>query len=217
MTWSGAVTELRQLLSDGDTDKLRYRKRVIGYINGTNRVFKTFEFRRITNLITASAPLGVYVDGTAATVVADHSDVGEFELTTAPTDGSVVEASYYIQWFLDTELNTFLIRASEWLLFGENYSNLPDGLKPAAKFYAAKLACEKLALRWAEALSETYMLEDAPRSQDKLPINQYAALAKQYMAQAENARDSYYTRSGQSLAPLFGSIAGTIPDVVPKK
>lgn len=217
MAWDTAVDDLRSLLSDGSTDKLRYRKRCVGEVNGNNTRFKTFEFRRITDFTDAELPNGVFIGGEAVAVSEDFPEVGEFVLNEAPTDGQVVEATYYIQWFIDSELNKFLVQGNEWLGFGDDYSNIDKGLRPCLLFYAAKQACEKLSLRWAEYLSETYMFQDAPKADQRTPVQDYMALAKQYQKQAEDAQKNYYTRQGQNLQPLFATLSGNVSDVPPKR
>ena len=215
MSWTTGPTDLRALLSDGPTDKLRYRKRCIGQVDGNNTRFKSFEFKRATNFTESEEPQGVYVDGELQSVSEDFPEVGEFILQSAPSEGSVVEATYYVQWFSDDDLTLFLKQAGMWL-GSPNVANLPDGLVPAALFYGAKLACEKLALKWAEYQSDTYMMQDAPKENQRTPAQEYAALAKQYLNQAEKAQENYYTRQGQNLQPLFASIPGNVRDVPPK-
>jgi hypothetical protein len=217
MSWTAGVTQLRNLLSDGDKEKLRYRKRCIGQIDGTNLIFKTFEFRRVTDFGASNAPEGVYVSGTLVDIDEDFPDLGEFTLLTAPVDGDVVEATYYIQWFLDTELTDFLNDATQWLGLGDDFTVVPIGLQHAAKFYAAKLACEKLSLRWAEYISETYMMQDAPKTNDRSPVEKFIALAKNYFEQASLARKNYYQRNDEAEAPLFANAVGRISDVAPKR
>ena len=64
MQWSTSVADLRAWLNDGPTDKLVSRKRCLGRIDGSNKIFKTFEFRRVTDFTTATSPFGVYVGPT---------------------------------------------------------------------------------------------------------------------------------------------------------
>jgi hypothetical protein len=217
MTWLAPIQDVRDQLSDNDKSKLRYRKKIIGQVDGTNTVFKTLEFRRITDFTTAVAPMGVYVANTLQVVTSDFPEIGEFTLSVAPTDGQDVSATYYTQWFLDAEIIDFLSKASTWLGFDENYDNTPPGLQPAAKFYACKQACENLALRWADYLTETYQFSDAPRSDEKNPVESYQKLAESYMKQAQEARKGYYTRQDQAEAPLFANIGGCVIDVPPKR
>lgn len=216
-TWTDAVLDLRRQLSDNSNDKLRYRKRCIGQIDGLNKTFKTFEFRRVTDFVSTTLPNGVFVNGSSVSSVTDFPEIGEFVLAAAPSDGDVVEATYFIQWFTDTELQEFLIDSMQWLGLGTNYSTLVEGLRPCAKFYAAKQACEKLCLRWAEYQSDTYMFQEAPNADKRLPIDDYRRLAETYYKQAKEAQSNYYTRQGQNLQPLFANISGNIPDVTPKR
>lgn len=216
MTWSTAVTDLRNFLSDGPTDRLRWRKRVLGDIDGTNKRFKTFEFRRVTTFVGITAPLGVYVDGTKVNVTVDDLPSGEFTIS-APAAGTVVEATYYMQWFIDSELQDFLIHSSNWLLSTDDFTQIPPGLVPAAENYAAFEAYMKMALRWTERLSETYRLEDAP-DKDRITIVQYfKELADSRRETALKLRDEYYTRQGMALQPLFRSIPGRVGPVTPRE
>lgn len=217
MAWSTALTELRTLLNDGAKDKLQYRKKVVGALNGSNTKFKTFEFRRVTDLSTATAPLGVYVNGSAATVSADDLETGEFTLSAAPADGQRIEATYYSQWFYDSEITSFLTDATRWLGMGSDYTVVEDGLKPAAQKYAASEAYQKLALRFARQVTETYRMEDSQDPKLLELVKAYEEAAMDYRKDAEKTRDDFYTRQGQSLAPNFASIPGTVRDIVPSK
>lgn len=216
MSWTTAVADLRALLSDGPTDKLR-QKRVLGNQDGVRVSFKTFEFRRVTNFTTATAPLGVFIDGTAVTVSADDLPTGVFTLAVAPTNGQEIEARYFLQWFLDTELDTFLRSSSQWLNLGSDVTQIGPGLQPAALQYAAADAYQKLALRWAEHQSETYRLEDAPDGKIKSVADQYRSMSTDHRKLALSNRNEFYTRNGQALQPLFRSIAGNAKETVPQR
>lgn len=217
MAWTTAVEEVRNQISDGAIDKLRYRKRCFGKVDGTNLIFKTLEDHRITDLTNADAPQGVYVDGAKVDVDADFPDLGEFTLKTAPDDGQEVEATYYIQWFTDPEIEKLLGASSQWLGFGLTYTNLPPGLQYAAMLYACKLACEKMALRSVDYVSDVYQVSEAPRPEDKQAGLSYASLARDYFKQASEARKDYYTRNDMAEAPLFANISGCVRDVPPKR
>lgn len=219
MTWSTSIADFRNLLSDGTNDKLRYRKPVIGSPNGTLLAFKTFEFRRLTDFTAASPPpnLGVFVNGASVAVTSDDLTSGEFILTTAPIDGDVVEATYYIQWFLDAELAIFLKSSSQWLLMGPDETVVPDGLQPAALAFAAHVAYQKLALRWAEHMSEVYRTEDAPDKNRMQLVDEYWKMSMGYEKEAKDLRDGYYGRSGQSLSPLFRSSSGRVREIPPPR
>ena len=218
MSWLTAVDDLRKILSDGPTDKLRYRKKVIGIQDGTNVTFKTFEFRRVTDLTTATAPYGVYIDDVPVAVASDDFSVtGEFTLVDPPTDGQAVRCTYFIQWFLDEELQEFLTSAAQWIGLANDYVNIPVDLQPAAKEYAASQAFQKLVLRWSENMAEVYQLFDAPDERRFDPIKSYMDISKAKFDLALKLRDDAYSRKGKSLAPRTGVVAGRVQNVAPNR
>jgi hypothetical protein len=229
MTWSTADQNLRTLLSDGATDKHRYRKKVLGVSNSSNVSFKTFEFRRLTNFTSnTDTSLGVFKTNAnvipyvisklvAADFSYDNPATGDFALNTALADGESLEASYYVQWFLDSEISQFLTTACNWLNLGDDFTQIGSGLRPAALKYAAAEAYQKLSLRWAEHLAETFMLNDAPDDKRMQVVESYRKQALDYRKEAESIRDDYYSRSGQQKQPLFGVVAGKVSDPVPSR
>lgn len=213
MTWNTAVSDLRTLVSDGPTDRYNSRKRCFGEVNGTNTLFRTLEFRRVTDFTQATLPLGVYINGSIVPVTgiaADYLATGEFVLATGPSDGSVVEASYYNQWFIDSELQEFLTTASNWLTSQVDYTQIPNGLWPSALKYAAAEAYLKMAVRWKTFLSEMYRVEDEPKKPGSGPADEYTKMSEIFREEALKARDEFYTRQGRSLQPLFGSVLGNV-------
>jgi hypothetical protein len=211
MSWTTAENDLRNLLSDNATDKYRYRKKVFGEINGVNTYFKTFEFRRLTDFTTSAFPLGVYIDGVfqvPGAVASDSLTTGDFVLLAAPTGRVKIEASYYVQWFLTTEIQNFLKLASNWLGAGDLYSAIAEGLRPAALKYSAAEAYQKLSLRWAEHLSEVFLLNDAPVDKEMAPVDKYRQMSLDLRKEAEAAAKFVYSRSAQNYQPLYGIIQG---------
>lgn len=218
--WVDALSDIRTLLDEGNADKVTYRKRCLGQLNGENTLFKTFDNRRVTDFTSSEIPLGVWIDGVLANgvVVTDYPETGDFELSTAPDDGSVIEASYYFRWFTDEELNSFLIAGSQWLSLGDDFLLIVSGLRPAARMYAASEAYQKLAIRWTRKLSEIFMLNDAPATEDvgKM-IQQYADISLKYRESAIKARDDYYSKSGMQLEANWAFSPGHVRDNVPKQ
>jgi hypothetical protein len=217
MSWATSLSELRMLLNDGPTDKYRDKKRLLGKVDGTNKLFKSLEFRRITNFTSATAPLGVYVSEVLASVASDDPDTGNVTLTTAPTDGNFVESSYYVQWFIDSEITFFLQTATRWLQSSTDQTEIPPGLQPAALNYAASEAYQKLALKFAETQSSTFRLEDAPDPKATSVVDEYKKTSLEFRTKALSLRDEFYTRQGQSLQPLFKSLGGRVSDVPPRR
>lgn len=217
-TTQEARDELRIFLADGPTDKFAHRKNVFGKKDGTNVSFKTFERRRITDLSTAIAPLGVYVDGALVTVSVDFQETGDFTLAVAPTSAKVsVEASYYYQWFNDTEIDLFLKNAAQWITSGSDPLLIADGLQPAAIHYAAQEAYSRLISWFTVRISETYKLENAPTTVPDAILESFIAQEKILKEKSEALRAQYYTRQDQNLAPRFKSLRGAVRDYVPKR
>ena len=215
MSWSTAAQDLRVLLSDGPTDKLRAFKNIFGQQNGSNKIFKTFEFRRLTDFSATgnAAPLGIYIDNVLqapSAVTWDDLNSGHFYLSTAPTDDQHIMCSYYIQWFTDAEIEGFLSRACNWLGLGDDYSLIPTGLKTAALKYSEHEAYQKLSLRFAENIVETFRLQDAPDEKRMAIVTAYQEAAKQKFKEAEQSRDDFYKRKGRPLAPIFDTASGNI-------
>lgn len=218
MTWADPIGDVRKILSDGPRDKLRYRKKVIGPQTGTNVTFKTFEFRRVTDFTAISGPEGVFVDDIAVTVAADDLGSGEFVLDAPPSDGQILRATYYIQWFLDSEIEEFLKSAAEWIGLADSYTAIGADLRPAAKEYAASVAYQKLVSRFSENLAEIYQLFDAPDERRFDPVKMYMDIGKmKYDLALQLRNDVYKNRKGQALAPITSSVAGRVTDVAPNR
>lgn len=214
--WTNYISDLRNLLSDGPTDKYAYRKKVFNPIDGVNQAFKTFEWRRVTDFTTAGAPLGVYVDDALVTTSADDTALGEFSLQAAPANGTVVTATYYYQWFLDSEITQFMISATNWVGLGDDPLNIPQGLRPGALHYGAQEAYQKLALRWSQRVSEIYLLEDAPADTHK-PVQTYLELSKYMREKALELRNDFYQGQGTQLKPNTVSLLGRVNAVMPRR
>jgi hypothetical protein len=221
------ISDLRVLLSDQGDDRYIYRHRCFGPVNGTNIQFKTFFRRRVTNFTAAlTGGEGVYVDNVQvleANIVSDDVETGELFFASGtgtspalsggfiPQDGSVVEASYYYQWFDDNELDTFLQQASRWLQSNNDYTTTNPGLIEALIKYAASQCYTKMAQRWRQYMSQDYRVEDAPKDSPTYNTNEFLELAKYFRAEALATRTEFYeTRQGRALQPLFGSIRGRV-------
>jgi len=218
MSWLTAVSDVRKIISDGPTDKLSYRKKVLNIINGVNKIFKTFEMRRVSNFTSPTGPVGVFVDDSPVTVISDDVTSGEFVVNTAPTDGQSLTATYYWQWFLDAELQEFLVDSAEWIGVGVDYTQIPESLRPASKEYAAHKAYQKLVSKMAVNLAETYQLYDAPDGKRFDPVSMYMKISKEKYDLALKLRNDVYDgRKGQAKAPISVSIAGRVRDVPPNR
>lgn len=229
-TWTCAVSDLRNLLNDGTQDRPFYRKKVFGNIDGTNTSFKTFEFRRLTDFTdddSSASPLGVFLNGVriAPTAITfDDPVTGDFTLQTAPppvsgSQGNVLTASYYVQFFFDSELETFLTNASQsFLQLGPDYTLTPPELRESALQFACSDALLKLSMRWTQRMADSFLLEDMPKKEAIANAEVFSNLAKVFKASATQMRnDSYATRAGKALAPNFKSNFGVVSNVVPRR
>jgi hypothetical protein len=210
MSWITAKADIRIHLNDGPTDRYHFRKRCFGELNSVNTRFKTFEFRRITDLTKTQ---GVFINGVLQPLSAVSEDsviTGEFILTTPPQDGDIVEASYYTQWFLDAELENFLSQASRWLMSTADYTQVGPGLVPSALEYASHLAYKKMAQRWRDYMSSVYKVEDAPKDEASGRVDSFIKMADTAREEALKLRDEFYKRQGQPLQPLFGTVVGNV-------
>lgn len=220
MSWDTAVADVRVVLSDGPTDKLRHRKKLIGMQDGTNLTFKTFEFRRITDFTDPSPPLalGIFVQNAKVTVSSDDLATGEFVLAAAPGNTDTLQGTYYIQWFIDAEIQDFLISAAEFIGFADDWTQIPEALRPAAKEYAAASAYQKLIATMSVNLDEVYQLYDAPDEKRFDPIAVYQKISTAKFKLAFQLRDDVYkNRQGRALAPISGSIRGHVNAITPKR
>lgn len=209
MTWTGYIDELRRIVSDGPTDKRTVLKKCIGRSDGTNKQFITFEVRRLTTFNPApSFPLGVYVDGVSAAVAIDDPVSGIFELAVAPAANKSVEATYYSQWFTDSQITQFMTDAALFCRAGADANNIDVGLRHAALKYASSEAYQFLSLYWSRQTAEAFKLNDALEKDRFNLIKAYADMSKTFRQEAETIRDDYYSRAGRQKQPLWGFVKG---------
>lgn len=215
--WTTALLDVRKILSDGPTDKLAYRKKVLGQADGSNLTFKTFEMRRISTLAgAAGTPIGVFVNNTLRPITGEDLASGEFYMSAAANDGDLIVATYYSQWFNDDEITEFLNSASQWISSQTDFTQIADNLQPAAKAFATSEAYRKLSLRFSVSLSETYQLFETPDPKQWNPVAAYSKMAADHLKMAFELRDDVYKdRQGQAKAPLFANISGGVRDPSP--
>lgn len=217
MSWLTSITDIRSLLSDQSNDKFSFRKKVFGVQDGSNKTFKTFEIRRVTDFTSASSGVGVYVNSNYTGVASDDPVTGEFTLLNAPTQKDRIEASYYHQWFNDSQLDSFLRFSSNYIGQGDSYSDTPEGLRPVVLKFATSEAYQELSVRFARMLSEQFRIEDLPKEAIHAAIDSYNKMAENYRDSAEKLLKNFYTRQGQNFAPLFGFVKGKARDVAPNR
>lgn len=203
MTWTTAKAELRKLISDDSTDKRTIKKECIGLVNGTNKQFITFDYRRTTDFTAVNPfPLGVFVDGVSVAVTLDDPASGVFELAVAPALNKKVEATYFSQWFLDANLDQYL-KDSALFCRAADVDTISPQLRHAALKYAAAEAYQFLSLFWARQTSEAFKLNDAMEKDRFALVKSYADMAKTFRSEATVVRDDFYERSGTQKSPSW--------------
>lgn len=207
-----AITEIRQILADTKFNKRGTKKTLIGNADGTNTKFYSYDKRLFTDQIE------VYVNN-ALVSNWDLNDAvaGEFIFSQAPDANAEIRASYYWQWWTDSELKNFLNKGAEQLGVAQqtvtsstpdtSYLKTPVGLKTPVLKFACHLAWESLiSYLIARKHSAEYLVE-----QDGNVDEGYSELIKSMQDQSKNAlkdalalTDRYYKRQGRQFAPSFG-------------
>jgi hypothetical protein len=107
--------------------------------------------------------------------------------------------------------------ACNWLALGDDYTNIEPGLRPSALQYAMGEGYEKLALRWSERLSETYLLQDQIDKDRFSLADTYHKWGADYKVSADKMRKDFYSRAGTNEIPAWGQIFGGVKDPTPKR
>lgn len=216
-----AVSELRVFLNDGPSDRPVKRKKLVGTVEGTNTQFFVFEER----LVMASALPG----GVAIIISIDDTDLpnnkvqvsdplmGEIDLVDPPPSGSTVRGRYYYQYFLDSELQLALGYAIDEAAGLTDVIQVDNGFKMTVMNYAGYWAYEKQAMRWAQRMSQKFLLEEEPVQQEVLArSNMFRDIAKDLRAAGDSMRANVYKRKGRREAPAFGFYKPVIPRIAPR-
>ncbi len=207
MSYNAALLELRQMLADTPQHKRATRKKLLGQVDGNNVSFVSYDKRIVDGTFQA------YVnDGPVSANVTDLV-AGEIEFAAAPDQNSKVTASYYWQWWLDSELITFLNKGAE--LTGQFNNNIPDkaylqiepGLKNAALQFALSVAADSLAnYLLTRKHSGEFLLEQDKGTDEGMAdvIRAMTDMSSKAYKKAMDLRDDFYKRQGRRNKPSFG-------------
>ena len=202
--WTSAASaraSLRTFVNDGPQDRPVKGKQVFGSVDGTNRQFITWEDRLVPGTLVVSINL---TDIPAVQVTETDNVMGLFTLTTAPAAQQIVRARYYFQYFLDAELDEALRQSAIELVEVDDITVVPMTLYNAALNYGGHFGYQKQAIRWAQRMSQRFLLEEEPTSEDlQARPNHFLQIAKEYYKQAVVMRDGAYMRKGRRNAPAF--------------
>ena len=212
-TYDSAITELRQMLFDGTSNKSAHKKTLIGDIDGSNKSFITYDKRII------KASFKCYVDDTLTTATVDNEVTGEVTLSQPPAKNTKVVASYFWRFWLDPELKNFLNKGAESCSAfdadtpDEASLQIPPGLKKAALYFAAESALSaQINYLVNRRHSEEFNIEQDGNDESAFSetISAMRKNADSYWEKAVFHRDDFYKKAGRRNKPAFGFKAGQV-------
>jgi hypothetical protein len=206
VSYTAAITEMRQLLADTEFHKRATKKKLIGKIDANNQTFFTYDKRLLED------SLEVYVNDEAVSFTLEDAIKGQLLLGDAPAKNTSVVASYYYQFWIDDEVKNFLNKGAEqvsqWTeaTIDNAYLSIPGGLKSPALMFAASMATDSLISYMINRRhSEEFNIE-----QDGNDDNGFSSMitamkdqAKHYWDRGVQMRDDFYKRQGKRSAPAF--------------
>lgn len=212
---AAALTALRQFLNDGPTDRPVKSKQIIGPANGVNKVFFTWEDRLITGTVSTIVNDTVIAEGANLAV---NQALGQLTYLVAPPPSAAIVASYFFQYFTDAELTSALTAGLGQISDATLVTNVPNGLQQAVLCFAGYFAYYKQAMRWAQRMSERFILQDAPLDSETLGrSNLFRQMANDLYKQAREMREDYYTQQGRREQPAWTVVKPYIPVIGPRR
>lgn len=146
---SAAIAQFRSIVGDGVSDHFVYKTKPYPSPDGLTKQFFAGHHRIV------SSTLSIFLQGASLAVsgTPDYTG-GYFTVTTAPSPSGNFQASYYYQWFTDTEIVSFLTSAANALRFDTvDDSGIAIGLRPALVTMAASDAFYRKAAEYSNAIS----------------------------------------------------------------
>lgn len=218
MTWTTALTDLRTELQDNADNKYALRKNVFGSPDGTLVEFATIEGRYVpASLVVYAAPPG---GGTPSVVTVSDTtgwEQGIFRLQAAPQPRQLITASYYWQYFTDTEITNFLKTAASRVGITDYTTTPVDGLERVVLNYACAAAYRFLSSQWIRKISEKVLLKDSPVSENDTRSNLFLKQAQDYEKMGNDERIEYYKAQGRRYKPSFSTSQGNITPWTPRR
>ena len=210
-----ALTELRQFLNDGPTDRPVKSKQIIGPANGVNTIFFTWEDRLIPGSVSVIVNDTLIVEGVGLTV---EPALGRLTFATPPPPSASLHASYYFRYFDDSELTSALTAGLGQLSSAMLVTSVPNGLHQSALSYGGYFAYYKQAMRWVQRMSDRFILQDAPLDSEMLGrSNLFRQMANDLYKNAREMRDDYYPGQGRDKVPAWAVFKPHIPPIGPRR
>lgn len=209
-----AIGELRTFLNDGPQDRPIKSKQLVGPVDGVNTTFETFDDRLVSGTLVVTFNYASVPGGTVVTVL--DAVLGLITIVPAPASGITVRARYYYQYFLDVDLREALLLGVEQVTESADITSIALGLKSTTLNYAGYFAFTKQSIRWAQRMSERFILEDAPLDgEPQMRPNLFRQLAGDFFRTANTMRDSFYKRDSRRHAPAFAVYKPNVPPIGP--
>lgn len=159
--------------------------------------FENVPLERFATVWCCPGTLVAYLDGSWAPTypTVDVDQNGNFTLPVAPAAELLV--TYGWQFFTDSDIDSFVDEARQWLREFAAVTNIPDALSPALIHYAAGLALSAL----ARQLTLSPIKGGDADFDPSVLAKQYQAQAAALMATATAENKAYYDRGFEKLAP----------------
>jgi hypothetical protein len=196
---SSARASLRSLLGDGAADHYEFRSVAYPAPDGVTRRFFAGQPRLVED------SLAVYAGSVDVTPAASGVDwtKGEFLLATAPSASVEVHASFYYQWFTDTELDEFLT-AGAGLLNYDGVTTVVIGLRGAVLDFACYYAAMRKAMEYADGPVASAQGYQADQSR---PSPNWRLLAKQFWDAASEKVKMFVENPASNAGPAMAFVS----------
>jgi len=208
--WTTALADCRSFLGDDPTDKNVWQQRLLGRVDGTNKIFKAFNIR----LVTSPAP-SVFVDGASVPFTVTDALTGTVTITTAPLKNTDPTITSYYQFWTDAELLTYIRHASQMIIEGDDETLVPIGLQIALKHFVAEQAYNNLSVRFTESRSAQFHMDERKQEDDK--PKHFLDLAKYHGKMGAERRAEYYKRLGKRDKPTLSKGGLTAFSYMPRR
>ena len=221
MSYTTGKADLRRLLSDGDQVKRAFQKVVIGPVDGINADFVTLENRYVPGSVDLYVDGLLVVKGTNYTEQDPVAGLIRFQPGYIPNQNAIIKASYYGQYFIDDDLDGFLIAAmSDLSMDSTDSTTIAAGLQSSLLHYAAANAYTYLATIWTQRIAEKFLAQDTAGvgdGQNFPKASHFLDLSKNEFTKAGQLRDDFYKRKGARETPVFGTLVGAVKETTPPR
>jgi len=212
MSYTTALLELRQMIADTQYNKRSTKKKLVGDVDGSNKLFYSYDKRILGDT------LDVFVDNEKVCYDLNDAISGEIQLKNAPEASQSVTASYYWTWWTDDELTNFLNKGAQMCgqispeaesdpANDQSYLLIPPGLRNGALNFAASLADTALVQYLvARKHSQEFALEQDGGDDEGYSkfLDSLSKAASTFMKTGMTMRDDFYKAQGRQYSPAFG-------------